>query len=750
MNPQPHHSLHLLALTYELDQLQPPGAQAFPYPAWHQPADEIQARVQQAHAYALGTEPQSAQDSGLLRPVLAALANAPTQAHFPPTTLSRDQGALPITQPHTPIDRARLWKDLCTNAKGLPAESPDTYLTHLRPLLETFLSNLAHRQGPADISLWARAHTRTAIALATADQPLRTPWQLTLIGGELSGIQTFLYDIGSTMAAKLLKGRSFYVHLLIDTIKQFLQRELNLSEAQTLIDTGGKLILLAGADLSTRLPACQQTLEQKIWNHHRHQLSFHLASHHFDAPLLAQPQGLQHIIADLETKLRTTRRQPYHNLLNQNPPALFQPRCQGGLTRRDDLTGEELTPQEADTIRDLKMDEAEKQAFRISEATWIQLGLGKRLKGAGKWLSSHTDLRHDPQWITPADLGISHYLVNEKSDNTPNPDLLTRTLLLNPEKPKDQAFIWLAGITFPTDDQGDILTFDKLCGPEPDEKEAEGDQTSKLNRLGHLRMDVDSLGEGIKNNLTSLARYLAISRSLDHFFKGHLEHIRSKKAYKDCCVLIYAGGDDLYAVGPWHTITDFAKEVRESFSKWCGTDQVGISAGIYLTGITHPLAHAATQAGKAESQAKKHTYKDKPKNSLSILGRSFQWGEELKAILSLRDQLIQHIQSEALNTGFLHKLIRHRIDCETQQDLPADAPRRWQFNAAWDLVRYQENLQKTAQDDRSKQDALAFLKDHVLKLYNQTGKDIQTQVVQLGVAARWAELVLRSVEPTKI
>lgn len=47
-----------------------------------------------------------------------------------------------------------------------------------------------------------------------------------LIGADLSGIQSYIYQVVSKYAGKNLKGRSFYLRILSDSIVRFLLKEL--------------------------------------------------------------------------------------------------------------------------------------------------------------------------------------------------------------------------------------------------------------------------------------------------------------------------------------------------------------------------------------------------------------------------------------------------------------------------------------------------------------------------------------------
>jgi CRISPR-associated protein Csm1 len=76
-----------------------------------------------------------------------------------------------------------------------------------------------------------------------------------LIGGDLSGIQRFLYAISSEGAAKSLRGRSAYLALLADAAVEFLLRELDLPPTQVVYRSGGHFYLLAPSPPGTAFPS---------------------------------------------------------------------------------------------------------------------------------------------------------------------------------------------------------------------------------------------------------------------------------------------------------------------------------------------------------------------------------------------------------------------------------------------------------------------------------------------------------------
>ncbi len=82
-----------------------------------------------------------------------------------------------------------------------------------------------------------------------------------LVGGNISGIQNYIYQISSITGeggvAKRLRARSFYVSALLETIIVKILTELNLPESCNLISAGGKFIILAPnvAEVRDRLSA---------------------------------------------------------------------------------------------------------------------------------------------------------------------------------------------------------------------------------------------------------------------------------------------------------------------------------------------------------------------------------------------------------------------------------------------------------------------------------------------------------------
>ncbi len=109
-----------------------------------------------------------------------------------------------------------------------------------------------------DISLFDHLKTTCAIACCMykyheleLDQPLqnrienRDDAKYLLIGGDVSGIQKFIYHVSSKGALKLLRGRSFYLEIFCENVVYNIIKELDLPKANVLYSGGGHFFILA-------------------------------------------------------------------------------------------------------------------------------------------------------------------------------------------------------------------------------------------------------------------------------------------------------------------------------------------------------------------------------------------------------------------------------------------------------------------------------------------------------------------------
>ena len=98
---------------------------------------------------------------------------------------------------------------------------------------------------------------------------------LLLIGGDMSGIQPFLYHIVSSKAAKNLRGRSCYIDLLGRAVVQALLGALGLKRDHIVCETGGTFVLIApnSPDVVKALDGAIAFVEEKLFLAHGTEIS---------------------------------------------------------------------------------------------------------------------------------------------------------------------------------------------------------------------------------------------------------------------------------------------------------------------------------------------------------------------------------------------------------------------------------------------------------------------------------------------
>ncbi len=141
--------------------------------------------------------------------------------------------------------------------------------------------------------------------------------------------------------------------------------------------------------------------------------------------------------------------------------------------------------------------------------------------------------------------------------------------------------------------------------------------------LGVLKADVDRLGllmgYGLPTDHVSFGRLAALSRSLDLFFKGFLDH-RVRERYRNVYT-VFAGGDDLLLIGPWYDVVRLAGDLRRWFQLHvCGRPGISLSAGLVFTKPTTPVRQLAALADAALDAAK-----DGGRGRVTIAGTTLEW-----------------------------------------------------------------------------------------------------------------------------
>jgi len=686
-----------------------------------------------------------------------------------------DKAFFPSATDETLPDYQKLWNGFISELKFIQSGTfrtfSETLLTLLRKYTGTIPSSTQHLP---DVSLYDHSKTTAAFAACLytfisennrTDIPGSHEKPFLLIGGDLSGIQKFIYGIVAKGAAKNLKGRSFYLQLLIDNIVQALLDELGLNDACIVYSSGGGFYLLAPnvERIKIAIEQFSRKIEKQLFDFHKTDLYLSIAYSVFgEEEIFFDISGTRPSIgdvwSDLSLRLSEKKGRRFEYLLTTDYSVFFMPGESGGINAKDAITGEEIEGEK------VKMDN-----YEISHYTYLQIQLGERLRNTDYWVISKERLSYFPDEaiaFEPIGLGYFNYFVPSSFfSNSDNRDKLRKSadkvraisvnnldFLESPQKGIDNiyGFEFYGGNKFPESKWFSMpKTFEELTGVEFSNKERVTRASSpNLVRMGILRMDVDNLGTIFKRGLSadkrSFSRYSVLSRSLDYFFKGYLNTIWAQEKYRHHTQIIYSGGDDLFLVGKWDLLTEMATDINHEFRKWtCYNPEITLSGGIAYVYPKFPILKASGLSEAQEKEAKNHFYGDKSKDAFSLFGFAFNWNYEYTYLVKLKNEIKTLLLQEEMSQGFpsdMFNLMQQAVfifDNDVKQYSLSN------YQIVW-LTAYSF---KRAMIRTKSQILITFFKEWISNIF--TGKieelaDTKYHALQyLAIASRWASMELR-------
>lgn len=179
-------------------------------------------------------------------------------------------------------------------------------------------------------------------------------------------------------------------------------------------------------------------------------------------------------------------------------------------------------------------------------------------------------------------------------------------------------------------------------------------QYEGLAALGVLKADVDNLGvimlEGLPPEKFTLARLATLSRQMHFFFCYFLPYLLQREKDFQDTYTVFAGGDDLFVIGPWSKILSLARTIPLEFARYVGQNEVlHLSAGIVLAKPHVPMQHLAAMAEEALEAAKTGE-----KNALCLFGEVVSW-PVVHALADIRGKLESWWQAGWLTKGLLYR-----------------------------------------------------------------------------------------------
>lgn len=491
--------------------------------------------------------------------------------------------------------------------------------------------------------------------------------KLLFVGGDLYGIQKFIYNITSKKAMVSLKGRSAYLKQFTDEICNSI---LEIPQAKEIensgLSKGDMKIYCSGGKFYLQVPNAPYIkeginglvlkTERELWEKHKGQLSINIAYFPFEyvdqEVKIGDTVGNIGILWQQITKMFNTKNnQRFKSILLDQTNYFFDVQKVGG----HNVNVCQVTGIEGAVIKKIKFGENVEELC-ILKSVYEQIVKGQHLRSGFKMLEEY------------------------------------------------------AGSTY----------------------------------LGVLRMDVDNLGGRFVKGFDSMESYRKFSNALDRFFdvdEGNLHKVYDQYDYKDFVNIVYAGGDDLFAVGRWDKVIDFAHALAKDFQDFCKEtlkEKLTISGGIAIVDPRFPISKAAEMAGEAEDAAKQ--YNSSVKNAFNMFGESVSWENEFDYVMEKSRKFVELISDKGLSHSILHRIKRYAEMVKEnkvieEENKNGNHKRKPDMSYLWNTTYFLTRFMGKEDVNKEVYDFCKELRDNELHT--------PEQFRLMSLAARWAELELR-------
>jgi len=529
-----------------------------------------------------------------------------------------------------------------------------------------------------------------------------------LVGGDISGIQDFIYQVTSEKALKGLRARSFYLQLLSEIMARKILNEFGLSEINLLYCGGGNFYLLIPQikESEEKLAAIQKEIDEILLKAHKGKLaviiSWQSVSYHDFFANFAR------LWEELGAKLFINKRKKFSSLADKSNIHLFQnivlgPFDTGGKKKGCEICGEEIS-------------EEERKRCSLCESF---IEFSSEIANAELFLLEPKEKKTLPEKdITWQDVIAA--LGFQFQTGYLNTQWRHKALILNSTNfaGKYRGFYFVAKKTKDLD--GNILTLERMAN-----------KATGIKKWGVLRADVDHLGklfqEGLGNNKT-ISRVSTLSSMLSLYFSSRISQLEeavksdpklnesTNENLVDYVYIAYSGGDDLFFIAPWSSLHDLAKFIYDDFRKFT-CFKLTLSAGIFLApSKKFPIYQAAHKAGEAEDKAKKEG-----RDRLVIFEETLPWDKypKIKEIITLVKNLLNGEKGKSLPRSLISLLYQIYLEKELKKRASSSElsmERVWRFH--YSLKKLMKGLNDNQQKDLERLLNLVIINYEVIPCLN--------------------------------
>ncbi|MDZ7315998.1 MAG: type III-A CRISPR-associated protein Cas10/Csm1 [candidate division KSB1 bacterium] len=502
-----------------------------------------------------------------------------------------------------------------------------------------------------------------------------------LLRGDLSGIQAWIYRITrgdeTKGTAKRLRGRSFYLSLLNQTLAEWFRRRFDLPITNILYCGGGNfdLLLPNTEDVRQRLVEYEEMLQEYLLNTYSGEIGLVTAWVEIAVADFVQSERFATVYRKIDDRLSEKKLQKYLPLLAKKPQVFtidaMQELCPICGIHPAVLQGNQRKPcRDCETHKEIGG-----WIPRVNDGYLIFTYGSQPLAGFN---AIDFDL---PEERSTA------YLLDEKQYAAFVRDAEGELFVLSLNKPGkfeipltniSYGFQFLGGAapivqkSVRQSEQELVFHRDEMLEFEEIASLGEG-----ADYLGVLKMDVDRLGLLFSAGFDrpTISRLAALSSQFDFFFAGWLNEICREQTrtwessleendprrglLESLFYLVYSGGDDLLVIGPWEQTLHLALRIRNEFQRFAGGNpNLHLSAGIVLVKPNYPIQRFAELADRALHQAKETEVKGRTRNHVSIFGKVLEW-DEFADLIDFGIRLAEAVRSRSVPRSIVYLL--HRL-----------------------------------------------------------------------------------------
>jgi len=445
---------------------------------------------------------------------------------------------------------------------------------------------------------------------------MTTPTSVSVIVGDLSGLQSFLFALspGEGGHAKSLRARSFFIQTLAECCAMQFLDAARWPQESLVFCGAAKFVLSAKRDVD-KASLVATSVKINEW------LLQNLGGQLFFAWAMSSGNDSETFLWNNATaKLQAEKLRPWAEVARG-------------------AAGWDSTKL---VLRKVLLDSHNRPVVP-DESIFPQEQIGAQLP-TSKWLEIGSEPKRSPEQAVFKVL--DYYCKLHDTYPASRPGVLRLFTLADENAPAGQPRPETHHLArhIPTGPDGKPLTFEKIA------QRAKGDKL-----LGVLKMDVDSLGmafERLQRTGVGMRGVPDLSERLDLFFSKTLDEEKKNHPQWQFIYTVFSGGDDLLAVGPWNIVFEYADHVRTLFADNFGKDGLTISAGLAIVKPKFPIQRAAEHAEELLKLAK-----NLGKDRFAAFGQVWKW-EDHACVDESATKLAEWVERKAIQRGWLEEVLR--------------------------------------------------------------------------------------------